>query len=84
MADTGSGNDNPGVIAPPPLIYLGFLVLGGALDSFWPVGLGAGAIGVLAGAALFVLGGAIAITAIRQFGRARLSIGLLAVLPCVA
>ena len=70
MADTGSGNDNPGVIAPPPLIYLAFLVLGGALDYFWPVALGAGAVGVLAGAALFVLGGVIAILAIRQFRRA--------------
>ncbi|MCH7889751.1 MAG: isoprenylcysteine carboxylmethyltransferase family protein, partial [Proteobacteria bacterium] len=24
--------DNPGVVAPPPLIYLGFLALGVALD----------------------------------------------------
>ncbi len=70
MADTGSGNDNPGVIAPPPLIYLGFLVLGGALDYFWPVGLGAGAVGVPAGAVLLILGGVIAISAIRQFRRA--------------
>jgi protein-S-isoprenylcysteine O-methyltransferase Ste14 len=28
----------PGVIAPPPLIYLGFLVVGLVLDHFWPVG----------------------------------------------
>ncbi len=62
--------DNPGVIAPPPLIYLGFLVLGGALDFLWPIGLGVGAVGVPAGAALAVLGGAIAFTAVRQFGRA--------------
>ncbi len=62
--------DNPGVIAPPPLIYLGFLVLGGVLDYLWPVGLGTGAVGVAAGAALFVLGGVIAITAVRQFRRA--------------
>ena len=67
---TEHGKDNPGVIAIPPLIYLGFLVLGGALDYTWPVGLGAGAVGVLAGAALFALGGAIAFTAIRQFRRA--------------
>ncbi|MFI4996759.1 MAG: methyltransferase family protein [Hyphomicrobiales bacterium] len=30
-------DDTPGVIAPPPLIYLGFLVLSLALDYFWPV-----------------------------------------------
>ena len=65
-----NGKDNPGVIAPPPLIYLGFLVVGGALDYRWPVGLGAGALGVAAGVVLFALGGAIAFTAIRQFGRA--------------
>jgi protein-S-isoprenylcysteine O-methyltransferase Ste14 len=28
----------PGVIAPPPLIYLGFLLTGLVLDHFWPVG----------------------------------------------
>jgi protein-S-isoprenylcysteine O-methyltransferase Ste14 len=28
----------PGVIAPPPLIYLGFLVAGLVLNQFWPVG----------------------------------------------
>ena len=65
-----NGKDNPGVIAPPPLIYLGFLVLGGALDYLWPVGFGTGAVGVPAGAALFAIGGAIAFTAVRQFGRA--------------
>ena len=70
MASERNDLDNPGVIAPPPVIYLGFLVLGGVLDYTWPVGLGAGAVGVLAGAALFALGGAIAFTAIRQFRRA--------------
>ena len=31
-------DDTPGVIAPPPLIYVGFLVVGLTLDHFWPVG----------------------------------------------
>ncbi len=70
MATERNDRDNPGVIAPPPLIYLGFLVLGVALDYLWPVGLGVGAVGVPTGAALFVLGGVIAVTAIRQFRRA--------------
>jgi protein-S-isoprenylcysteine O-methyltransferase Ste14 len=30
-------DDTPGVIAPPPVIYLGFLAIGLALDHFWPV-----------------------------------------------
>jgi hypothetical protein len=29
--------DNPGVIAPPPLIYLAGLAIGFALDRFWPL-----------------------------------------------
>ena len=28
-----NGRDNPGVIAPPPLIFLGFLLLGLVLDA---------------------------------------------------
>lgn len=70
MATERDDRDNPGVVAPPPVIYLGFLVLGGALDYLWPVGLGAGAVGVAAGAALFAIGGVIAFTAIREFRRA--------------
>ena len=30
-------NDNPGVIAPPPLIFLSFLVLGYILNRFFPL-----------------------------------------------
>jgi protein-S-isoprenylcysteine O-methyltransferase Ste14 len=30
-------NDTPGVIAPPPLIYLGLVAIGLALDHFWPM-----------------------------------------------
>lgn len=31
------GNDNPGVVARPPLIFLGFLIAGFAIDWFWPL-----------------------------------------------
>jgi protein-S-isoprenylcysteine O-methyltransferase Ste14 len=34
---TATENDSPGVIAKPPLIYLGFLLLGLGLDRLWPV-----------------------------------------------
>jgi len=32
----GPKNDTPGVVAPPPLIYLGFLVAGLGFNHFWP------------------------------------------------
>jgi protein-S-isoprenylcysteine O-methyltransferase Ste14 len=34
----GPKDKTPGVIAPPPLIFLGFLLAGLVLDHFWPVG----------------------------------------------
>jgi len=52
--------DNPGVIAPPPLIYLAGLATGFVLEQFWPIGVGrspaAGIIGIAFGAALMALG----------------------------
>lgn len=33
-APSGSRRDHPGVIAPPPLIYFGFLMLGWVLDQY--------------------------------------------------
>src|SRR5260221_9577330 len=67
-------NDTPGVIAPPPLIFLGFLVLGFILDAIWPLALlpvaidgwlrwSLGAALILAGFTAFALG-------IRNFMRA--------------
>ena len=32
-----STNDNPDVIAPPPIIFLGFLLLGYILNRFYPI-----------------------------------------------
>jgi len=61
--------DAPGVIAPPPVIYAGFLVLGIGLEWVWPSGVFPGAlrygIGLPAIAISFVLAG----WAILQFGR---------------
>lgn len=31
------GNDNPGVVARPPLVFLAFLIVGFAIDWFWPL-----------------------------------------------
>ena len=63
--------DHPGVIAPPPLIYGGFLALGFLLDWLWPIAAPArhGEAIVLAG-----LGVAIALTALREFRRAKTNV----------
>ncbi len=67
---TESAKDNPGVIAPPPLIYLGFLALGFGLDYFWPVAVLPDRVQYFAGAALMVLAAAIVVPAFRQFLKA--------------
>ena len=67
---TENGKDNPGVIAPPPLIYVGFLLLGLGLDFVWPVGVIPDGLQYVAGAALIALSGVIAIMAFRQFSNA--------------
>lgn len=60
--------DNPGVIAPPPLIYLAGLAIGFALDRFWPLDfdryLSAGIVLIGLGIALMAIG-------IREFKRAK-------------
>lgn len=37
MSEDSRGTDVAGVIAPPPLIFLGFLVLGLVFGHFWPL-----------------------------------------------
>lgn len=68
MAD--KRNDTPGVIAPPPLIYGGFLLAGFGLDRLWPAGLGSGAAGDWAGGALILVGLAIVIACALRFRKA--------------
>ncbi len=74
MATERNDRDNPGVIAPPPLIYLGFLVLGLALDYLWPAGVAPDGVRYPSGIALFVLGGAIFAFALRQLRKAGTSV----------
>ncbi len=59
--------DAPGVIARPPLIYLGFLALGLVLDWLWPNPLLPEALRYTLGGTLFALGGALALASIRRF-----------------
>ena len=62
--------DRPGVIAPPPLICLGFLLLGLGIDSVWPISFVPDGARYPAGLGLFALGGAILAAALRQLHKA--------------
>ena len=64
---TATENDCPGVIAKPPLIYLGFLLLGLGLDWLWPVAVLPGTARYALGGTLVGLGGLVALAAIRRF-----------------
>ena len=67
-------HDNPGVIARPPLIFLGFLAAGLLLDRIWPAASAAqlfgGGLHFLAAIVLVAIGAAGMTVAIRQFGAA--------------
>ena len=62
--------DIPGVIAPPPLILLGHVLVGLALDWLWPAPFLPSPIQYALGAVLIVVAGTIAGTAIVRFLRA--------------
>ena len=68
------GDDLAGVVAPPPLIYLGFLAAGLGLGYLWPLAIAGDGVPVAArtgvGAALAALGIVIGIAGFRQFRRA--------------
>jgi protein-S-isoprenylcysteine O-methyltransferase Ste14 len=70
MSAAENQRDIPGVIAPPPLILLGFLLLGLALDWLRPAPLFPAAAQYAVGAVLIVLAGALAFSAIARFLRA--------------
>ncbi len=69
-SDRYDNDDTAGVIAPPPLIYLAWLVVGLALNVLWPAGLGVDGGRYAVGAVLFALGGAVAAFSIRQLRNA--------------
>lgn len=66
--------DSPGVTFPPPLIYVGFIVLGVVLDRIWPAGFGAGAWQSWAGGALILAAVAIMIAGLLKLRRAGTSV----------
>ena len=67
-ADNG-GKDTSGVIAPPPVIYLAFLLIGFGADALWPAAVLPQGPRYAAGAAPIALGLALGFAAVRQFRR---------------
>lgn len=75
MSDNGDvdQNDNPGVIAPPPLLYLGTLALAFAIDWFYPITLLNTFIQLLGGTIFLIPAGVFAANAFRAFSEAETS-----------
>ena len=65
----GPKNNTPGVIAPPPLIYIGFLVAGLVLDYFWPVGFLSGSWRIPLSIPLIAMGSVLAGFGLGELGR---------------
>lgn len=65
----GRTKDSPGVVAPPPLIYLGGLALAFALDWLWPIAVLPTTLQYAVGIPLIVLGFSVVALAFAQFRR---------------
>lgn len=66
--------DNPGVIAPPPLIFLSGLILGGIVTYFYPFPMMIGGLAVILGNLLFLSGIAVIAIIYLQMKRAKTNI----------
>lgn len=69
-----SFNDSPGVIAPPPLIYLSGLAVGIILQWFKPVAFLSEKFAVPLGVALIIISVALVVTAMHAFVKAKTNI----------
>lgn len=67
---SGSTQDNPGVIAPPPLIYAGALAIGLVVHGFFPVKFFPGAAARLLGRVCMCISGILAVSAFLEMRRA--------------
>jgi protein-S-isoprenylcysteine O-methyltransferase Ste14 len=70
LTQEATDRDAPGVIAPPPLIYLGGLALGFGLDALLPSASLPGAVAWPVGGALLIAGVALARAFLRALARA--------------
>ncbi len=69
-----NGKDRAGVIAPPPLIYLGFIVIGLALEYLWPAPLLGHHAQYGVGTAVIAVSLLIAVPAFLQFRKAKTNV----------
>lgn len=67
-------NDNPKVIAPPPLIFLSGLIIGGIINWFYPIKIMDGGLAVVLGNLLFLVGIAVIAIVYMQMRRAKTNI----------
>ena len=67
---TTENRDLPGVIAPPPLIYVGFIAAGLVLNALYPLPFLPKAVTLITGIALSIFGAFIIAQAFRAMGRA--------------
>lgn len=67
-------NDNPNVIAPPPLIFLSGLLVGGLISWFFPFEFLPESFAIIAGILLIIAGLTIILTAILQMRRAKTNV----------
>ena len=68
--------DSSGVLLPPPVIYSLFLVVGVAIDYYWPTSLFEPLIQVIAGAGLLLASVVLFALALREFTRAKTSLSV--------
>jgi protein-S-isoprenylcysteine O-methyltransferase Ste14 len=68
---TGAGRDTPGVIAPPPLVYLASVLLGVGLDRLRPAPVFPPALETPLGAALILVALGLVALCVREFRAAR-------------
>ena len=69
-----AGQDTPGVVAPPPFIYLGSMLAGGLIYWGWPLEIVPGWRPLWIGIALIALSFVITGLTFREFGRAKTSV----------
>jgi protein-S-isoprenylcysteine O-methyltransferase Ste14 len=64
------GKDAPGVIAPPPLLFAGFLAAGFALDAVWPTSVLGSPARYWIGGTVLLFGGLLMAAGVSRFNRA--------------